>query len=540
MDDNVRIVALAKPIRKGLLRLVFSRFFVFAILLVMQVALMIMAYMQFTEKLPAILKIEGIFTFVMIIYLFNSSMDSSAKLTWMLIISLVPLTGAFLLLFTQSNFGHRSETRMVRKQIERTHTILTQPENVRKEVEHDGSGTDDLSRYLNRTGCFPLYDKTQVTYFTLGEHKFEAMLRELEKAEKYIFMEYFIIEEGYMWGRILDTLIRKAAEGVEVRALYDGFGNCSNDRPLKQHHLDSLHRRGIQIKEFDRLAFPFFQNSFFRDHRKVVVIDGLIAYTGGMNVADYYIVGKPEFGEWRDLHCRIEGDAVAELQKVFMDFWNDVVDDNLQGTQYYPGERRAQDYFTGLKVDTTSSAGSKVIGVVNRIPRQSARIMEQTFIEILDNAQCRVQLINPYFTLTPKVVRAFKRALKRGVKMEIMVSAACDIPVTPNVTEYYCNEFAKLGADIYVFHGGFHHSKVMMVDDSFLFLGSANLNGRSLKMDYECNVLIADPAATQAMQTIFEQDKAEQCTLMTPADYRKKPVGRRFWNWLLHISSPLL
>ena len=177
----------------------------------------------------------------------------------------------------------------------------------------------------------------------------------------------------------------------------------------------------------------------------------------------------------------------------------------------------------------------------NGMTRREREITDiNKIIEILDKAQHRVQLINPYFTLTPKVVRAFKRALKRGVKMEIMVSAACDIPVTPNVTEYYCNEFAKLGADIYVFHGGFHHSKVMMVDDSFLFLGSANLNGRSLKMDYECNVLIADPAATQAMQTIFEQDKAEQCTLMTPDDYRKKPKMRRIWNWLYHLSSPIL
>ena len=379
-----------------------------------------------------------------------------------------------------------------------------------------------------------------VVFFKTGQEKFDDLFKAVKQAKKSIHMEYFNFRNDSISALLFDLLAEKAAGGVEVRALYDGFGNCSNDRPLKQHHLDSLHRRGIQIKEFDRLAFPFFQNSFFRDHRKVVVIDGLIAYTGGMNVADYYVVGKPEFGAWRDLHCRIEGDAVAELQKVFMDFWNDVMDDNLQGTQYYPGERQAQDYFTGLKEDSTSSAGSKVIGVVNRIPRQSARIMEQTFIEILDNAQCCVQLINPYFTLTPKVVRAFKRALKRGVKMEIMVSAACDIPVTPNVTEYYCNEFAKLGADIYVFHGGFHHSKVMMVDDSFLFLGSANLNGRSMKMDYECNVLIADPAATQAMQTIFEQDKAEQCTLMTPADYRKKPKMRRFWNWLYHLSSPIL
>ena len=227
MDDNVRIVALAKPIRKGLLRLVFSRFFLFAILLVMQVAMMIMAYIQFTEKLPLLLHLEGIFTFAMIIYLFNVNMDSSAKLTWMLIISIIPLPGAALLLFTQSNFGHRRETRMVKKQIDRTRTILRQSEKVKAEVEHDGSGTDDLSRYLNQTGCFPLYDRTYVTYFTLGEYKFEAMLRELEKAEKYIFMEYFIIEEGYMWGRILDTLIRKAAEGVEVRVMYDGMCEMS-------------------------------------------------------------------------------------------------------------------------------------------------------------------------------------------------------------------------------------------------------------------------------------------------------------------------
>jgi cardiolipin synthase len=166
--------------------------------------------------------------------------------------------------------------------------------------------------------------------------------------------------------------------------------------------------------------------------------------------------------------------------------------------------------------------------------------MEETFVQILDHAQHRVQLINPYFTLTPKVVRAFKRALKRGVKMEIMVSEKCDIPVTPNVTEYYSNQFAKLGAEVYFFHGGFHHSKVMMVDDSFVFMGSANLNGRSMKIDYECNVLIADRAATQAMQTIFDHDKLTQCTRMTPADYRKKPTSRRFWNWLLHYSSWML
>lgn len=383
-------------------------------------------------------------------------------------------------------------------------------------------------------------DNNSIVFFKTGQEKFDDLFQAVRQAKHSIHLEYFNFRNDSISSLLFDLLAEKAAEGVEVRALYDGFGNCSNDRPLKQHHLDSLHRRGIQILEFDRLGFPFVQNSFYRDHRKVVVIDGLIAYTGGMNVADYYVVGKPEFGAWRDLHCRIEGDAVAELQKVFVDFWNEVTGERLQGVKYYPGLRRAQDYFTGLKTDTTSTAGRQQVGVVNRIPRQTARIMEQTFVKILDNAEHRVQLINPYFTLTPKVVRAFKRALKRGVKMEIMVSAASDIPVTPNVTEYHCNEFAKLGADIYVFHGGFHHSKVMMVDDSFLFLGSANLNGRSLKIDYECNVLIADSAATKAMQTIFETDKEAHCTRMTPEVYKQKTARRRFWNWLLHYSAWML
>ena len=383
-------------------------------------------------------------------------------------------------------------------------------------------------------------DNNSVVFFKTGQEKFDDLFQAVRQAKHSIHMEYFNFRNDSISSLLFDLLAEKAAAGVEVRALYDGFGNCSNDRPLKQHHVDELHRRGIQVVEFDHIEFPYIHNKFWRDHRKVVVIDGLIAYTGGMNVADYYVVGKPEFGAWRDLHCRIEGDAVAELQKVFVDFWNEVTGERLCGAQYYPGLRRAQDYFIHLKVDSTHTAGRKTVGVVNRIPRETARIMEQTFVTILDNAQSRVQLVNPYFTLTPKVVRAFKRALKRGVKMEIMVSEKCDIPVTPNVTEYYAHQFAKLGAEVYVFHGGFHHSKVMMVDDAYLFLGSANLNGRSMKVDYECNVLIADSAATKAMQTIFDEDKHTQCTLMTPADYRKKPASRRFWNWLLHYSAWML
>ena len=236
MDNEERIVSLAKPVRKGFLRLIFSRFFLFAILLVLQVAIVVMAYLQFREKLPFLMNVQWAFAFIMIILLFNSRMDSSAKLTWMLVIAMIPIPGAVMLWWTQANIGHRMETEMVRRQIDNTRNMLIQPENVIHEIEHDGSGTDDISKYLNNTGCFPVYDKTIVTYFPLGEDKLVAMLAELEKAEKYIFMEYFIVEEGYMWGRILDVLTRKAKEGV-LMTLH-GYTEANVNELIGRNHLD--------------------------------------------------------------------------------------------------------------------------------------------------------------------------------------------------------------------------------------------------------------------------------------------------------------
>ena len=191
MENEENVVRLAKPKRKGLLSLIFSRFFVIALLLAIQVGVIIVAYIFFMDKVPYLVGIVRFFALIMVLYLFNCPMDSSAKLTWMFIISIAPLLGTGFLCFTQSNLGHRMERDMLKKQIDLTRNSIEQPENVIRELEHDGSGTDDLCRYLKRSGCFPLYDQTEVTYFPSGEAKFKAMLEEMEKAEKFIFMEYF-------------------------------------------------------------------------------------------------------------------------------------------------------------------------------------------------------------------------------------------------------------------------------------------------------------------------------------------------------------
>ena len=308
MENEEKIIRLAKPVKKGLLRLVFSRFFLFALLFLLEIAVLIGAYKFFTDKLPILVNIQWIFSLCMVIYLFNCDMDSSAKLTWMLLISLLPLPGAAFFLFTQTNIGHRVEQRLIKAQIDESKDFLSQPEDVVRELEHDGSGTDDLSTYLSRSGCFPLYNHTVVKYFTRGEDKFLAMLEELEKAEKYIFMEYFIVEEGYMWGRILDVLTRKAKEGVEIRVMYDGMCEMST---LPVDYWKLLNAEGIKARPFSPIRPIVSSHYNYRDHRKILIIDGKVAFNGGVNLADEYINRIVRFGHWKDTAVMLRGDAVV-------------------------------------------------------------------------------------------------------------------------------------------------------------------------------------------------------------------------------------
>lgn len=221
--DNEKIFRLVKSKKKGLLSLVFSRFLIIVLLLVMQVALLVGIYGWLNEYVSYFSVVMAVFTLLMIIYLFNCEMDAAAKLTWMFMIALFPLPTACFLSFTQTNAGHARIKKRVEELIDSTKKAIPQSENVICQIKADGSGVAALAEYLGRGGCFPVFNHTDVTYFPLGEEKFAAVMDELKKAEKYIFMEYFIIEEGYMWGSILEVLVEKAKAGVDVRVMYDGM-----------------------------------------------------------------------------------------------------------------------------------------------------------------------------------------------------------------------------------------------------------------------------------------------------------------------------
>lgn len=378
-----------------------------------------------------------------------------------------------------------------------------------------------------------------VTLLMNGQEKFDDMFKAIRQARSSVHLEYFNFRNDSIAGLLFKLLAQKAQEGVEVRALFDGFGNDSNNRPLRKRHLKEIRNKGIEIYEFDPIRFPWVNHVFHRDHRKIVVIDGKIAYTGGMNVADYYINGTEQVGDWRDMHCRIDGDEVNTLQAIFLKIWNKVTGQNVHGAQYFRGCFPAT-YFKDLKPDTCETAGKKMVGIINREPRINNKIIRTFYESAINNAKDSIKIINPYLTLNHKLKKSLRNAIKRGVKVEIMVSAHSDIPLTPDCVFYNVHNLMKHGADIYIYKPGFHHTKVIMVDGRFCTVGSANLNARSLNFDYEENAVIIDRCTTKELSDMFDKDKSDSFKL-TPETWNEfRTDWQKFVAWFAHLLTPFL
>ena len=369
-----------------------------------------------------------------------------------------------------------------------------------------------------------------VTLLMNGQEKFDDMFSAIRQARSSVHLEYFNFRNDSIANMLFDLLAEKVKEGVEVRALFDAFGNSSNNRPLKKKHLKSIRQRGIEIYEFSPLRFPWINQVLHRDHRKIVIIDGQIAYTGGMNVADYYIKGTKQVGEWHDMHCRIDGSEVNTLQKIFLKMWNKVSGQNIHGAEYYRAVRK--DYLVeNLKPDTTATAYHKMVGIINREPHISKDIIRYFYVNAINDAQDSIKLISPYFTLSHKLKKALKNAVKRGVKVEIMLSTKSDIPLTPDCGFYNAHKLMKAGCHIWMYTPGFHHTKIIMVDGKFCTVGSANLNARSLRWDYEENAVIVDSCTTDQLVKLFDGEKKDSF-LLNEKNWREWRTGwQRFKGW---------
>ncbi|MDR0938630.1 MAG: cardiolipin synthase [Mediterranea sp.] len=381
-------------------------------------------------------------------------------------------------------------------------------------------------RFMEREGM-PISGNNRVRLLRSGREKFADLFAAIGRARHHVHLEYFNFRDDSIANALFDLLALKVKEGVKVRAMFDAFGNWSNNQPITKKQLKAIRARGIEMVKFDPITFPYINHAAHRDHRKIAVVDGKIAYTGGMNIADYYIKGLPKIGAWRDMHVRLEGDAVHDLQRIFLDIWNKETKQAVDGPEYFPPNEAPTD------------SAHTVVAIVDRTPKKSSRAISHAYAVSIYSSRNDVRIINPYFVPTSSIMKALKRTIDRGVDVQIMVSSASDIPFTPDAALYKLHKLMKRGATVYLYNGGFHHSKIMMVDSLFCTVGTANLNSRSLRYDYETNAFIFDRDVTKQLNDIFEADK-EHCTQLTPEYWKKRSSWKKFVGWFANLFTPFL
>ena len=522
-EDSKEVgLRLLKKGKQGIFRMIFSRSGLILVLLVVQVLFLFSIFHWFEEFLPHIYGGVVIFIVFMVLYLLNSSMDPTAKITWLVVVMLLPVFGALLFLYTQKNIGHRALRDHYAQLNKETEKSLTQNPETEKALRQSDPGAAALARYVGRSGCYPVYDHTSVTYFPLGEEKFKEMLIQLEKAEKFIFLEYFIVNEGEMWGKILEILVQKAKEGVDVRMLYDGTCELST---LPHDYPKRLQKLGIKCKMFAPIK-PFVSTHYnYRDHRKILVIDGKVAFNGGINLADEYINTYEKYGHWKDTAVMVEGEAARSFTRMFLHMW--FLDE------------KEKDFDRFLNVPVTPQTAKGFVMPYGDCPLDKDKVGEQVYMDMLNRAQNYIYIMTPYLILDGELENTLKYAAERGVDVQIILPGIPDkyIPFALALTHY--KSLLESGVKIYEYTPGFVHAKVFVCDDREAVVGTINLDYRSLYHHFECATYMWGTDCIPQILNDFILTQ-EKCREMTVDMLSSEPLKRRVLGFIAKAAAPLL
>ena len=504
--------------KQGIFHLIFGRTGVVILLLLVQLGLYLAAFMRLQELYygPAIL-----LSLVVALVEVSRRGNPSVKLSWVLLTMLAPVLTIPLYLLVNADLGHRLAHFRLREIDRETARYAPPRPDLRRELEERDPGAAGLAAYLERQG-FPLYQNSDAKYFPLGEDMFEEVLAQLERARSFIFLEYFIIQEGYMWGRILSILERKVKEGVEVRLLYDG--TCALTK-VPYYYPQELEKIGIQCKMYAPLRPVVSTHYNNRDHRKILVVDGRVAFTGGINLADEYINRRVLHGHWKDTAVMVSGEAVRGFTLMFLQMWN--VD-----------TRQAEDYPRYLDVTRPVAAPGFVLPYGDR-PFDGEMVGEMVYMDILNRARRYVHITTPYLIVDNEMVTALTYAAKRGVEVVLIVPAIPDKKYVSALNQVYYRELIEAGVEIREYTPGFIHAKMFVSDDTTAVVGSINLDYRSLYLHFECAALLYGAAAVADVERDFQATRAVSRTI-TVEDCKRRKLRWRFFGWILRPLAPLM
>ena len=500
-------------VRNSIPRIIFV-----ALAVLLQVAWLLMLVLRFNTYSNWIAAASTIIALVVVVRLYSKHTSPAFKLPWIMLIMALPVMGLALYLMVEvfSDLGSFRK-RMAALVQQRQQRIPQNPE-IPGKLDPDCAG---YSRYLQQIGGAPVYENTAVTYYPEAVQAFEAMKQELEKAESFIFMEYFIVEDGSSFREILEILERKVKAGVEVRLMYDDLGSVGY---VNLRFAKSLVDKGIRCQVFNP-ALPvvnLFMNH--RDHRKITVIDGKVGFSGGYNLADEYFDRRRPYGKWKDTGVRLEGEAVRSLTAFFLEMWA-------------ASSGRPENFDTYLNI-SHSVPGTGFVQPFADDPQSRERLAENTYLHLIYNARDSLYIITPYLIITDEMVNALGLAARRGVDVRIITPGIPDKKTVYQVTRSYYGGLAEQGVRIFEYSPGFCHAKQCVCDGRYATIGTSNLDYRSFYHHFENDILLMDCDAVKQIEADFVQ-LFPQCREVT-REYCSGKKHMLLFQCLLRLIAPLM
>ena len=525
--------------KRSALQVIFSRTMLIMILIVLQFAYIIARMYAWAEHIPILLGGELLVVASMLAFILNSKENPSIKLSWCFLVGIFPIFGSIVYLVVRYDWGYRLTQRRIAHTEAESRKYLPNQEQALKELKEEDAQTYHMAQYLRQSCGSLVSSNNEVKYLPIGEEMFEEMVKQLESAKEYIYLEYFMIAHGEMWNKILKILVKKAKEGVDVRLLYDG--SCSVYL-LPYKYPKRIEEMGIKCRMFSP-PIPFISTHYNnRDHRKILVIDGNVAFTGGVNLCDEYINVDSPFGHWKDVGIMLKGDAVYDFTIMFLQMWiatetKKIEDIQFHNMQKYIAKTRylVEDF---AEDDKDAKECGYVIPYADS-PVDDENVGENVYIDILNQAKEYVYIMTPYLILDNEMFSAITFAAKRGIDVRIILPHIPDKKYAFVLAQSYYKDLLNAGVKVYEYTPGFVHAKVFVSDDERAVVGSVNLDYRSLYWHYECAAyLYRVPAIADIYKDFVDTQKV--CEAVTPDTIKKIGIFSKIAAYILKIVAPLM
>lgn len=508
-----------------LIRVLFSRVFLVGAAILIQALALVIVIWKFINYFVYFYAFCTLLSILAVLWIINGKSNPAYKLAWIIPIMIFPIFGGlFYLMFGGNKSSKRSKQKM--QEIGRKmKDSLGQNQETLQKLEQENRGAANQTKYIERYSDCPVYTNTATEYLTPGERKFERMLEELKKAERYIFLEYFIIQEGVMWDTILEILKEKAKQGVDVRVIYDDVG-CLFTLPYGyEKKLESM---GIKCRVFNPFIPVLSVRLNNRDHRKITVIDGHTAFTGGINLADEYINAYEKYGYWKDSAIVIQGDAVWSLTVMFLSMWSFLTKTDEGYETFKPAFK-----------DTVHFSSDGYVQPFADDPLDDEAVGESVYLNLIDKAERYVYINTPYLIIDNEMSMSLSLAAKRGVDVRIVTPHIPDKWYVHAVSRSYYETLVESGVSIYEYTPGFVHAKTFVVDDMFAVVGTINLDYRSLFLHFECGVWLYNTKSVSEVKEDYLL-MLDICQKITLEDCKNIKWYRRLGRSVLKILAPLM